>query len=80
MIADPYFSTERGVERLLEQYERHKNLIVAFDFDDTIYDYHKKGHTYPKVVGLLQECARLGFTLIMLSTKEDARELEANRE
>lgn len=76
--SDPYFSTVRGVERLMEQYRLHKTLIVAMDYDDTIFDYHKKGYSYPKVIKLLLECQKLGFTLIMLSTKEDPEELREN--
>lgn len=69
-IKDPYFDTQRGVDRLVEQYQLHKSLIVAFDFDDTVYDYHKKGFEYPEVAGLLLRCQALGFTLIMLTTTE----------
>jgi MoaA/NifB/PqqE/SkfB family radical SAM enzyme len=78
MLTDPYFSTDRNVDRLLEQYKLHGKLIVAFDFDDTIYDYHKKGHDYPKVVELLKLCSAMGFTMIMFSTKEDEKELDEN--
>lgn len=78
MLTDPYFSTDRNVDRLLEQYKLHGKLIVAFDFDDTIFDYHKKGYAYPKVVELLKLCNVMGFTLIMLSTKEDEEELGTN--
>lgn len=75
---DPYFSTQLGIDRLLEQYSIHKSLIVAFDFDDTIFDYHKKGYTYPRVVELLKECQDLGFTLIMLTTTESDQHLVEN--
>lgn len=78
MLTDPYFSTDRNVDRLLEQYKLHGKLIVAFDFDDTIYDYHNKGYAYPKVVELLKLCSAMGFTMIMLSTKEDGKELLEN--
>jgi len=80
MLTDPYFSTDRNVDRLLEQYKLHGKLIVAFDFDDTIYDYHKKGYGYDKVRMLLLQCHNIGFSLIMLSTKEDDGELQANKE
>lgn len=79
-IADPYFDTDRCVARLMEQYELHKNLIVAFDFDDTVYDYHKKGFYYPKVVGALRRCQDMGFTLIMLTTSELDEQLSMNRD
>jgi hypothetical protein len=78
MLTDPYFSTDRNVDRLLEQYKLHKTLIVCTDFDDTLFDYHKKGFTYPKVVELLLQCQEMGFTLIMLTTVEDESRLKDN--
>ena len=78
MLTDPYFSTDRNVDRLLEQYKLHGSLIVATDFDDTLFDYHKKGFDYPKVVELLLLCQAMGFTLIMLTTVEDESKLVDN--
>lgn len=80
MLTDPYFSTDRSVDRLLEQYRLHKTLIVATDYDDTIYDYHKKGFSYPKVIELLLQCQSLNFTLVMLTTVEDESKLKDNVE
>lgn len=71
---DPYFSNFLGVCRLVDQYKKHKNLIVAFDFDDTIYDFHKKGYEYPKVVNLLKKCSDLGFSMILFTASEDLHE------
>ena len=75
-VSDPYFSTDRSVDRLLDQYEKNKNLIVAFDFDDTIYDYHKKGYEYKKVMELLRMCQAYKMTLIMFTTDEDLLNIE----
>ena len=79
-VKDPYFDTDRCVARLVEQYELHKSLIIAFDFDDTIFDFHKKGFEYPKVVELLLRCQEMGFTLIMLTTTESDAQLAMNKE
>ena len=32
------FTTERCVQRLITEYNKHKNLIIAFDFDNTVFD------------------------------------------
>ena len=80
VIEDPYFDTDRCVTRLVEQYELHKSLLVAFDFDDTIFDFHKKGFEYPKVVELLLRCQKMGFTLIMLTTTESDEQLDMNQD
>jgi len=75
-VSDPYFSTDRAVDRMLDWYELHKSLIVAFDFDDTIYDYHKKGYDHPKIQNILRKCQSAGFTLIMFTTDESPENLK----
>ncbi len=61
---DPYTDTETCVNRLLTEYNQHKKLIVACDYDDTIYDYHRKGYQYPRVIAVLKRCAALGFFIV----------------
>jgi hypothetical protein len=75
-VSDPYFDTETCVDRLIRVYNKYSNLIVAFDFDDTVYDYHKKGHKYYQVIKLLQRCSDLGFTMMLFSCKETLEELQ----
>jgi hypothetical protein len=75
-VSDPYFSTDRCVDRLLDWYNLHKKLIVAFDFDDTVWDFHRKGFECPKVLELLRQCQAAGFTLIMFTTDEDPENIK----
>lgn len=65
------FNKENCKKRLLEEYYKYGKLIVAFDFDNTIYDYHKNGGDYSEVIKLLQDCSKLGFELILFTTEED---------
>ncbi len=69
-LADPFFSTTRAISRLKEEYNAHRRLIVAFDFDDTVFDYHKKGRTYERVIELLRECKQFGFYLVMFTCSD----------
>jgi hypothetical protein len=62
---DPYTDTLRCVQRLLKEYQTHKKLIIAVDFDDTVFDFHKKGLYYDGVLNLLFRCQRLGFHLVL---------------
>lgn len=70
-IYDPYFNTERCVNRMLGWYKKHGNLIVAFDYDDTVYDFHKQDFAYPEVTALLKECSELGFVMILFTGHTD---------
>ena len=73
---DIFLNKDSCINRLLGEYEKHKSLIVAYDYDNTVYDFHKKGYTYDKVINLLRECKRLGFYLIVYSCSKESRYLE----
>jgi hypothetical protein len=76
LISDPYFDTQRCVDRLYQWYKQHNTLIVAFDYDDTLYDFHKVGFKYTKIVKILKECEILGFTLIIFTAHTTEKECE----
>lgn len=61
---DPYTDTSFCVKRLLDEYARHKKLIVACDYDDSVYDYHGKGYRYNRVISVLKRCTALGFYIV----------------
>lgn len=67
---DPYLSQSKCIYRLFDDYQAHKSLLVAFDFDDTIFDFHNKGYEYPALVDILKQCQELGFTLILFTGNE----------
>lgn len=62
-----YISESNCVKRLLEEYKKYGTLYVAFDFDNTIYDYHNKGIDCSSVISLLQDCTKLGFKMILFT-------------
>lgn len=49
---------------LEETYIKHGNLIICFDFDNTVYDYHKLGIDFSPMIELLKDCDELGLHLI----------------
>ena len=62
---DNYLQPNSSYKRLCEEYEKYGSLIVAVDFDDTVYDFHKKGHTYDKVVQLIRDLKSLNCFIII---------------
>ena len=64
---DPYFSADACYTRLLKQYREHGKLVVAVDFDGTLFDLHKKGFRFPDVIRLVRRCHELGFTIVIFS-------------
>lgn len=69
------FGKEACKKRLLEEYKKYGKLIVAFDFDNTIFDYHNTGGDYSCVINLLRRCTMLGFEMILLSTEENENKI-----
>ena len=65
------FNQQACLDRLKEEYDKYGKLIVAFDFDNTIYDFHNNGGDYSEVIELLKECIKLEFDLILFTVDED---------
>lgn len=66
------FNQQACLDRLKGEYDKYGKLIVAFDFDNTIYDFHNNGGDYGEVIELLKECIKLGFDLILFTVDEDS--------
>ena len=66
-MQDPYFNTEFAVSRLYKEYWTHKKLIIAVDYDDTIFNYHGKDFSYPKIIEILLKCQERGFYICVFT-------------
>lgn len=66
-MTDPYFDVDTCARRLMSEYMQHKSLIVAVDFDDTVYDFHRAGHDYGQVLDLVRRCQVLGFHIVLFT-------------
>lgn len=67
-----YFESDRlAIDRLKEEYNLHKNLVIGFDFDNTIYDYHSVGLRISPVVQLLKQCTNLNFAMCLYTIMSD---------
>ena len=64
-VADRFLDEERVTDRLIEEYEKYGRLIVAVDFDNTIFDFHKRGDTFPKVIEILRRAYSLKCKIII---------------
>jgi hydroxymethylpyrimidine pyrophosphatase-like HAD family hydrolase len=68
---DYYLNPENSQNRLIEEYKNYGSLVVAFDFDDTVYDFHKKGRIYNDVIALLKKLKSINCYLICWTGQED---------
>ena len=68
---DFYLNAQNSSDRLLGEYNEYGSLVVAFDFDDTVFDFHKKGRVYSDVIKLLQELKSINCYLICWTANEN---------
>lgn len=68
---DRYLAIGANEERLYQEYLKYGSLVVAFDFDDTVHDFHKTGATYLMVIRLLRELKEIGCTLVCWTAHPD---------
>ena len=62
-----YLNDRKAIDRLKKEYKEHLKLIIGFDFDCTIYDFHKEGLELQPIISLLKECSDLGFIMCIFS-------------
>ena len=70
---DPYSLTANAVDRLFLEWKKHPKLIVAVDFDDSLYDFHGVGNSHKRVIEALKKCNQLGFYVVLWSASKPER-------
>jgi len=73
---DLYLSDYPAIKRLLMEWVNHDKLIIAFDYDNTVFDYHNNGLSFEYIVELLQKCDKIGATFIVYSCSPESRHSE----
>lgn len=65
-MQDRYWKHAQCVERLVREYKQYGRIIIALDFDNTVFDYHGLGDTYPMIESLLKRAEP--YTNVMIFT------------
>lgn len=69
-----YFEHDHAqIERLLREWKSYGRLIVAFDYDNTVYDYHEKGLNFDNVIEQLQKLGSMGCEMICFTSCDESR-------
>lgn len=68
---DYYINPVNAFNRLLEEYNQYGSIVVAYDFDDTVYDFHKKGREYNDAIELLRRLEKINCYLICWTGQDD---------
>jgi hydroxymethylpyrimidine pyrophosphatase-like HAD family hydrolase len=67
-----FLNPESAYNRLLAEYTKYGSIVVAFDFDNTVYDYHQQGLNCTEIIDLLHKLKKINCFLIVWTANEDA--------
>lgn len=68
----PFLSDTICIYRLVDEYKKYGSLVIAYDFDNTIFDFHSKGHDYSEVAALIKSCRdKINSHLIVFTAEKD---------
>lgn len=70
-MTDEFLEYGKSYRRLYDEYKKHGSLVVGFDFDGTVHDYHKTGATYENVRQLLRDLKSIGCKTYCWTAYED---------
>ena len=70
-IIDEYLDKEKSYKRLKEEFEVHKKLIIAYDLDSTVFDYHNTGASYEMVKDLIRKYKNYAYFIVFTSFESD---------
>ena len=63
-----YFLNENNFyDRLEEYYEKFGQIIVAYDFDDTVYDCRNYGRDYSEIIELIRKMQPYAYLIVFTS-------------
>lgn len=68
---DRYVDVLPKLARLIREDIQYGSLIIAFDFDNTIHDYHNVGDNYPRTIKALNKAQLRGHTLVLFTSNPD---------
>lgn len=68
---DEYLEEGKSRTRLINEYKKYGSLVVGFDFDGTVFDYHQTGASYENVRQLLRDLKEIGCKLICWTAQSD---------
>lgn len=68
---DYYLNTENSYQRLKSEYDKYGSIVVAYDFDNTVFDYHGNGWKFEKTIDLIRKLKAIECFLIVFTANED---------
>lgn len=70
-MIDEYLDTEKSYNRLKEEFNLHKKLIIAYGFDSTVFDYHHTNASYEMVKDLIRKYKNYAYFIVFTSSESN---------
>lgn len=70
---DPFLDNKVCEDRLFEEWQKYGKLIIAYDFDNTVFPYSDPNYTFDNVIELLRECKKNEFWLVVFTSCNEDR-------
>ena len=70
-MIDEFLDKEKSYQRLKKEFLEHGKLIIAYDFDSTVFDYHNTGCSYEMVRDLIRKWKDYAYFIVFTSSEED---------
>lgn len=71
MMKDEFLNLENSYNRLKKEYMEHGKLIIAYDFDSTVFDSHNTGSSYEMVRELIRKWKNHAYFIVFTSSESD---------
>ena len=68
---DFYLNDENVLNRLLTEWKKYGKIIVALDFDLTIFDFLNVGMEFNDVINLIKRCDKIGIHLLVFTCRQE---------
>ena len=69
---DPYLDKLSCITRLVKEWEIHKSLVIAYEFDNTVaHPSNDEQFAYPVLIDALREAEALGLHLLVFTGRQE---------
>lgn len=68
---DKFLKEKASYDRLYDEYMKYGSLVIGYDFDSTVYDFHNEGESYEDVRQLLRDLESIGCKTICWTANKD---------
>lgn len=73
---DKYLKENSAYNRLWAEYNKYNSLIIAVDYDDTLFNFHRTNDSYEMVQQLVRDLYSIGCKIIIWSGSENVNDMD----